>query len=340
MHVRTLMITAGAFTAMAGALSAQTFQRRAALTGGGSPGVGECVVEVVVDGAAEIEIRGDNAQLRNLSGQAPQWRRFECSSPMPVNPGFFSFRGTDGRGDQELVRDPRKGGSAVVRIEDPESGAGVYRFQLTWNNGGGYPGAPVNRRNEWNRTTENGYYRDNGYRQFTQQDALRVCQNSVREQAMERFHTGNLQFRTTAATNPDRPDWISGTLQIQGDYGRDDWYQFGCSVDYDTGRVRNTQIDPMEPPRGGRELGRYPGSNAVNGPATQSCERAATQRLRRDGYTGIQFGAIRVEDRPGGSDVVLGDLTANGQYGVESFSFSCSVRLESGEVRSVDVTRR
>ncbi len=336
MHVRKL-ITATAFVAMAGTLSAQGFQRRANLTGGGNVGGGQCVVEVVVDGAAEVEIRGDSAMLRNLSGQSPQWRRFECTSAMPANPGFFAFRGTDGRGNQELVRDPRNGGVAVVRIEDPEGGAGVYRFNLEWN-AGGYPGGQGNyRRNDWGNDrnrSDNGYYR-----QFTQQDALRVCQDSVREQAMSRFHTGNIQFRTRAETDGNRPDIVSGTLDIHNrDYGRDDTYHFSCSVDYQTGRVRSTQIDPLERRDNGPGYG---GNNpAANGPAIQACRRAAADRMRRDGYEGIQFGSIRVEDRPGGSDVVLGDMTANGQYGIESFGFSCAVRLESGEVRSLDVTRR
>jgi hypothetical protein len=116
-------------TAVAGA---QNFPRAAAIVGGGSPDGGKCTVEVVVDGAAEVEIRGANATLRNLSGQAPQWRRFECTSPMPANPGDFHFAGVDGRGRQELVRDPRSGGVAVVRIEDSDNGSEGYTFDLTW----------------------------------------------------------------------------------------------------------------------------------------------------------------------------------------------------------------
>ena len=57
------------------------------MTGGGGDS-GKCTVEVVVDGAAEVEIRGDNAVLRNLKGQPPQWRRFECNAPLPANPAI------------------------------------------------------------------------------------------------------------------------------------------------------------------------------------------------------------------------------------------------------------
>ena len=45
--------------AVAAVAGAQTFPRRAAIVGGGSPDRGQCTVEVVVDGAAEVEIRGD-----------------------------------------------------------------------------------------------------------------------------------------------------------------------------------------------------------------------------------------------------------------------------------------
>ena len=120
--------------AAAALAGAQTFPRRAAIVGGGSRDGGQCTVEVVVDGAAEVEIRGEVGVLRNLSGQQPQWRRFECTSPMPANPGDLRFSGVDGRGRQEMVRDPRNGGAAVVRIEDPDNGSEGYTFNLSWGN--------------------------------------------------------------------------------------------------------------------------------------------------------------------------------------------------------------
>src|SRR6516165_8165841 len=70
---------------------------------------GTCTIEVVVDGLAQVEVRGDTANLRNLAGQPPQWRRFECSGPLPPNPVDFRFAGVDGRGSQQLVQDPRNG---------------------------------------------------------------------------------------------------------------------------------------------------------------------------------------------------------------------------------------
>src|SRR5260370_2783853 len=101
--------------------------------GGVSTDRGKCTIEVVVDGAAEVEVRGDTANLRNLAGQPPRWRRFECNGPLPPNPLDFRFAGVDGRGRQQLVQDPRNGGVAVVRIEDPQNGSEGYTFDLFWS---------------------------------------------------------------------------------------------------------------------------------------------------------------------------------------------------------------
>jgi hypothetical protein len=66
---------------IAGSVRAQTYSRRATAMGGVGTDRGKCTIEVVVDGAAEVEVRGDRAILRNLAGQPPQWRRFECNGP-------------------------------------------------------------------------------------------------------------------------------------------------------------------------------------------------------------------------------------------------------------------
>lgn len=134
MFSRFLFVTAAAV----GLLNAQTFQRRASFLSGGDPNRGKCTVEVVVDGAAEVEIRGDNAVLRNLSGQPPQWRRFECNGPLPANPVNFRFAGVDGRGRQTLIRDPRNGGVAVIRLEDRDNGSEGYTFDIFWESAGGF----------------------------------------------------------------------------------------------------------------------------------------------------------------------------------------------------------
>ena len=90
-------VAVAVFGSIAGSGGAQTFSRRAAAMGGVRADRGKCTIEVVVDGAAEVAVRGDSATLRNLAGQPPQWRRFECTGPLPPNPADFRFRSEDGK---------------------------------------------------------------------------------------------------------------------------------------------------------------------------------------------------------------------------------------------------
>jgi hypothetical protein len=110
-------------------------QTRNANIRGGGGGDGKCTLEVEVDGVAEVEIRGATARLRTRDGQRAAWRRFDCNQPMPTRPYDFRFRGIDGRGRQDLVRDPGNGGVAIVRIEDPKGGRESYTFDVTWRGG-------------------------------------------------------------------------------------------------------------------------------------------------------------------------------------------------------------
>lgn len=109
---------------------------RANIRGGG--GDGKCTFEVVVDGAAEVQIRGDQGSLRTISGEPARWVRLDCNQPLPSNPSDFRFQGIDGRGRQDLVRDPRNNrGTAVVRIEDPQGGSEGYTGDIMWRGGNG-----------------------------------------------------------------------------------------------------------------------------------------------------------------------------------------------------------
>ena len=156
--VAVVMVTASSLGAQA-----QVSERRASMRGGGNPYNGKCTIEVVVDGSAEVEIRGDRAVLRNLDGRPPEWRRFECTGVMSPNPGDFRFQGIDGRGRQKLVRDPRGNrGVAVVLLEDPDNGAEGYTFDIMWNaNGSSGPGYG-NRGNSRDYDPRNGPGNDRG----------------------------------------------------------------------------------------------------------------------------------------------------------------------------------
>jgi hypothetical protein len=250
---------------LAAAMFGQNFQRQATMVRGGSPDRGKCTIEVVVDDVAQVEIRGASADLRTLSGQPAQWRRFECTGAMPVNPPNFRFSGVDGRGRQQLIRDPRNGGAAVVQIEDKDGGSEGYTFDIFGdargpNAAGGYPpnnyqdreqrgpvNAPAYGEPDRNRYRPN--YRDSEYYRrynhgFGVEEAIRVCQQAVLNEATRRFNTNDIHFHRTAIDDsPGRDDWVTGTLDIHRG-PREERYGFSCSVNFDNGRVRSAVLDP------------------------------------------------------------------------------------------------
>lgn len=242
--LRNLVLVTGAAAMLA---SAQSYPFRASVRGGGGP-EGKCTIEVVVDGAAEVEVRGDQAVLRNLWGQTPQWRRFECNGVMPDRPADFRFKGIDGRGRQELTRDPRNGGPAVVRIEDPPGGSEGYTFDLIWRTGGAF--APEPPHDAPFVSGDRGDRDDRGdhdRRRFSAEQAVQVCRDEVRRQAEERFRTPDINFRRVNMDDgPGRNDWVVGTFDVHGRPGREDVFQFSCSVDFDSGRVRSANIDAWD----------------------------------------------------------------------------------------------
>jgi hypothetical protein len=237
---RQVLLVAAGWAAIAGSVQAQPLERTASFLNGGSPGGGKCTIGIVVDAATEVEIRGNRAILRNLAGQPPQWRQFACTDALPQNPANFQFAGTSGRGRQVLFSDPRNnGGAAVIRIEDPADGAGTYTFDIMW--GGGFAQGQ-------NRNGQGGGRFGGGPgRRFTTEQAVQVCESSIRQQAEQQLRTRSITFRgTTLDDNPGRQDWVIGRFDIQRPMAARETYSFSCSVNFDTGQVRSAQIGPRE----------------------------------------------------------------------------------------------
>jgi hypothetical protein len=326
MHTRFSVIGLTILTLTVGLASGQVTQRRANVSGRGSPDRGKCTIEVVVDGAAEVEIRGDNGTLSNLNGQPPQWRRFECTSPLPPNPPNFRFTGIDGRGSQELVRGPQNGGVAVVRIQDPANGSEGYTFDLTWGGGrSDYGLGPLSSSPPMDRRPR-----------FTTDQAVRACQDSIRQQAYDRFRTSNIAFRRTNLDDrPGRQEWVTGLLDIRRGYDHDVTYRFSCSVDFDSGTVRSSQLDPIEPNSYVPGFGdaRESSSRA----AFSSCQTAVEDNLQQKGYQHVDFLSINADNRNGRNDSIMGTARADVRFRSDSFTFSCFVDPRDGDVRSVDV---
>ncbi|MEP7354217.1 MAG: hypothetical protein ABI824_13395, partial [Acidobacteriota bacterium] len=175
-------------------------------------------------------------------------------------------------------------------------------------------------------------------RRATTEQAVQVCQDAVRQQAFDRFRVQNVAFRQTALdNNPGRQDWITGIMDIRRGYDRDETYRFSCSVNFDNGQVRSAQIDPLERDRTpGYEKAR-PSATRV---AMESCQRSVEDNIQSKGYQHIDIVSIKVDDRPGRADSIMGNARADMRRRSDSFDFSCSVNLRDGDVRSIDVRRR
>lgn len=245
---------------------------RANIRGGGGD-IGKCTVEVNVDGAADVEIRGTTAYIRTLQGQPAGGVRFDCTSPLPPNPVDFRFQGVDGRGRVQLIRDPGTSGVAVVRIEDPQGGRENYTFDLTWrgngaysNNGYGqygpynngtynrndpyYPGSsdPNYRNNDPYRRDTEPSYRNNrsrsayGYGNGNTGDYAQsagMCESAVRDQARRQYGVRSPRFYqpgvNDARGNRDR---VVGSF----DDNRGGQYDYSCTVNPNNGNIRNVDI--------------------------------------------------------------------------------------------------
>lgn len=90
-----------------------------------------------VDNEVLIEVRGRRAVPRTVRGQQVYSDNATFSSPLPRS-ATVELLDAQGRGPIELVEQPspQNGDVAVVRITDPQRGAGRYSFRLAWTGGG------------------------------------------------------------------------------------------------------------------------------------------------------------------------------------------------------------
>jgi hypothetical protein len=97
---------------------------------------GFCEVRVVVDNVAEVGLRGERVFVRTLQGAPARDAGTTCTAPLPrIGATNIRVRSMEGRGNAQLVEqpNPQNGYVAVIRIEDPQSGAAEYRFRIDWH---------------------------------------------------------------------------------------------------------------------------------------------------------------------------------------------------------------
>ena len=87
-----------------------------------------------VDIGAEIRVHGGEYEVSDVGGQGTQEYRSRFTSDLPEAEVPISLRQLDGRGRIELIQTPsaENAYTAVVRIEDSDSGDDTYSFELSW----------------------------------------------------------------------------------------------------------------------------------------------------------------------------------------------------------------
>jgi len=75
--------------------------------------------------------------------------------------------------------------------------------------------------------------------------------------------------------------------------------------------------------------------------AMQACRDAVTDKVAREyRYDEVQLRDVRVDDRPGRRDSIIGEAVGRRRNTSAFFRFYCDVDFRSGRVRNIDVRRR
>ena len=87
-----------------------------------------------VDDRASVSIHGRDVRTQTVSGKPVQGVTTRMFGRLPTEHPIFVNMTKRGRGTVRVVQQPRSSNdyTAVVRIHDPQPGAGHYRFQLEW----------------------------------------------------------------------------------------------------------------------------------------------------------------------------------------------------------------
>lgn len=199
---------------------------------------GRCVIRVLVDQEADIELRWDKIRVQTIRGRAGRDNGSECNAPLPqAGISNFQFQGMEGRGQVSLREQPNanNGWAAIVRIADPDGGEGAYTYEVSWNwNGRGGGGQSGNSEQQTSNYDPASVCRS-ALRQRLRQDnqgqligwanpAPRTRQDGYRSMyegtANVQTQNGNQQMRFTCAVNPDNQTVESLDYQLAGGGGQ------------------------------------------------------------------------------------------------------------------------
>jgi hypothetical protein len=219
----SLLLSFVALVALTATGTAQTRYRRAAFVGASDPSEGRCTVSVLVDGAADVEIRGDSAALRTITGPPPQWQRFECTGPLPYSPADLRIRAIEGNGRMTLTHDSSNGNVAVVRINNYDPGDQLYTFDVYW------------------RPQQRVYTSSDADRLVVEDDdSIQSCRTAA-ESRIRNDGFRDVRFRSISKDTRGSNDLITGTATANRPYGSEQ-FSFSCRVDPADGLVRRLDV--------------------------------------------------------------------------------------------------
>jgi hypothetical protein len=123
----------------------------------------------VVDGADEIQIRGERVRINHLRAQPFQNPDFRFTAPLPRRDVPLTIERIAGRGDVRVIEEPNAGNqyTATIRIDDSrEPGSDYYEFAVSWpsddweddwENEDGDPTPEWS--DDWNNSQREGFFR-------------------------------------------------------------------------------------------------------------------------------------------------------------------------------------
>jgi hypothetical protein len=158
-----------------------------------------------------------------------------------------------------------------------------------------------------------------------------MCRAEVRVRAEREYNLRNIDINSAAVDSArGREEWVTGTFAERGGGFRRSGYRFSCAIDYNSGQVRNVEIQRADGPGGP--------SGYDQNRVFRACQDAVVARMGRDGYQNPNFRSMAVDNNRNGW--VSGTVTASRGPVNDTFEYACSMDFNNASVRNVQVNRR
>ena len=203
-----------------------------------------------VDREVQIVMRGGNVWTNDIGRTEPGRARSRAFGVLPNQDGQVAVQVQNGRGNVDVIQQPtaRNGYTTIVRIRDPQSGAGNYRLDAYWQ---GYSYGNASNRNAGigrgrNRNDQGGVYggvyrrggnaRDDGddddrgesggqsrggYGQYGNYGGSMLhWSGNVDDELEIRIQNGRIDYRTISGKQPMNVRADGGNLDVGGSNAR------------------------------------------------------------------------------------------------------------------------